>query len=55
MQNKKCSAEEAKAFIELIQQLSEEQQVGMLQMLQGAKVFHYGKNKKQRITRCSRP
>lgn len=54
MQNKKCSTEEARMFIEYIKQLDEQQQVGLLKIIQGAMLLcdKNAKNKKQRINRC---
>lgn len=48
MQNKKCSTEEARMFIEYIKQLDEQQQVGLLKIIQGTRLLcdKNSKNKK---------
>lgn len=46
MKNKKCSTEEARMFIEYIKQLDEQQQVGLLKIIQGASLL-YDKNSKK--------
>lgn len=44
---------EAQQFISLLKKLNEEEQAGLLLMVQGAKLL--SQNKKQRITRRSLP
>lgn len=50
MQNKKCSTEEARMFIEYIKQLDEQQQVGLLKIIQGAKLIFDENTKNKKAT-----